>query len=77
MLLLLAQTRLGLEAGQVARQARATVQSMALACKPGLVLAAQMGGPAGVEAAEVNNLTLQPGTGLFMCAQSRAALACA
>ena len=38
-----------------------------------LALAVQMGGPAGVEAAEVNNLTLQPGTGLYMRAQPRAA----
>ena len=43
-------------------------------CAQGLALAMQMGGPAGVEAAEVNNLTLQPGTGLYMRAQPRAAL---
>ena len=46
-------------------------------CERGLALAMQMGGPAGVEAAEVNNLTLQPGNGLYMRAQPRAALPCA
>ena len=36
--------------------------------------AAQMGGVAGVEAAEVNYLTLQPGAGLYMNALPRVAL---
>ena len=33
-----------------------------------------MGGPAGVEAGEINRLTLQPGTGLWMNAVPRASM---
>ena len=36
-----------------------------------LALAPRMGGPAGVEAAAINRLTLQPGAGMWMLCRPR------